>query len=352
MSSEEMLEKLKSINAGIRWKELLPFYYFYGNEDYFITSLKNGIIKAFGDETGLNVKIYTKDNFNPREVIKQISSMPFMNEKKLMVFDNIDYFKKSKLDSAEKEDTENNKEIKNMLSAFESAKDINIVLYLKYEYDEKSFSGYNKDNVFLQFFDKNGVALELKKLDENNVWKYVQNRFKKSGIDIDRVSIAKLVRVCGTDLNNLFNEVDKLIAFAGDNNTISESDIREIVTKNIDDNIYNLINLYNENKREEAIKFYGDLLSEGKKDDEIFSKFSYNYSGLIECKDFMDKGKGQKEIAELMGIEPWRVKKLMDANKYVTMDILKDKMKRITDLSVARMKGNINENHMMLLLMN
>lgn len=342
MKSEEMLEKLKKVSASIRSKEFLPFYYIYGNEDYFLTSIKKNLLKGFKDDTKLNTKIYTKENFILNDVIKYIGNLPFMSDKKLIIFDNIDYFVKTK----------DEKEAKDIIDAFNSSKDINIVLFLKFEGEDRYTKSYDKNNLFLKYFSDNGIAVNAQKLDDEGLNKYVQNHFKKANVEIDKLNIAYFIRTCGNNLNNLFNEADKLIGYIVDKGKIDKNDIDEIVTRNIDDKIYNLIDLYNSNKKEEALKFYGDLLSEGEKVGGIFATFSYNYSNLIVCKDLMQRGKGQKEIADTMGMEPWRVLKLMNANKYVNIDTLKDKMKKITDIALARVKGNLNEDYMVLLLMN
>lgn len=342
MKSEEMLEKLKKVSASIRSKEFLPFYYIYGNEDYFLTSVKKSLLKGFKDDTKLNTKIYNKENFVLNDVIKYIGNLPFMSDKKLIIFDNIDYFVKSK----------DEKETKDIVEAFDNSKDINIVLFLKFESEDRYTKSYDKNNVFLKYFSDNGIAINAQKLDDEALNKYVQNHFKKAGVEIDKLNIAYFIRTCGNNLNNLFNEADKLMAYIGDKGKVEKNDIDEIVTRNIDDKIYNLIDLYNSNKKEEALKFYGDLLSEGEKVGGIFATFSYNYSNLIVCKDLMQRGKGQREIADTMGMEPWRVLKLMNANKYVNIDTLKDKMKKITDIALARVKGNLDEDYMVLLLMN
>lgn len=342
MNSEETLEKLKKISASIRSKEFLPFYYLYGNEDYFLTSVKKSLLKSFKDDTKLNTKIYTKENFILNDVVKYLGNLPFMNDKKLIIFDNIDFFVKTKEE----------KDAKDMVEAFNNYKEINIILFIKNETEDRYLKNYDKNNIFLKFFSENGIAVNSQKLDDESLNKYVQNHFKKAEKEISKVNIAYFIRTCGNNLNNLFNEADKLIAYIGDRATIDKKDIDEVVTRNIDDKVYNLIDLYNSNKKEEALKFYGDLLSEGEKVGGIFALFAYNYSNLIVCKDLMQRGKGQKEIASTMGIEPWRVSKLMNANKYVNMDTLTSKMKKITDISLARVKGSLDEDYMVLLLMN
>lgn len=341
MNSDEMIEKLKKISTSIRSKEYMPFYYLYGNEDYFLTSVKRSILKSFPDDTKLNTKIYNKDNFVLNDVIKYLGNIPFMSDKKLIIFDNIDYFIS----------TREEKDAIDMINAMNSAKDLNVVLFIKFENRDRYVKDYDKNNIFLKYFSENGIAVNTTKLDNEGVVKYVQNHFKKAEVEIDKPSIAYFIMICGGSLSNLFNEADKLIAFVGDKKKITKNDIDEIVTRKIDDKIFTLIDLYNSNRKEDALKFYGDLLTEGEKNSGIFAAFSYNYSNLIVCKDLMQRGKGQKEISDLMGLESWRVGKLMNANKYVNIDTLSDKMKKITDISLARVKGNLDEDYMVLLLM-
>lgn len=342
MNSDEMIEKLKEISTSIKSKEYLPFYYLYGNEDYFLTSVKKSILKSFPDDTKLNTKIYNKENFNLGEVIKYIGNLPFMSDKKLIIFDNVDYFV----------NTRDEKDAKAMIDALNNAKDINIILFLKFENRDRYAKDYDKNNIFLKYFSENGIAVNTARLNSEGMLKYVVNHFKKAEIEIDKPSVAYFIMVCSGNLSNLFNEADKLIAYVGDKKKITKNDIDEIVTRGIDDKIFTLIDLYNSNRKEDALKFYGDLLTEGEKNSGIFAAFSYNYSNLIVCKDLMQRGKGQKEISDLMGIESWRVSKLMNANKYVNIDTLSEKMKKITDISLARVKGNLDEDYMVLLLMN
>lgn len=342
MKNDEMLEQLKKISASIRSKEYLPFYYIYGNEDYFLTSIKKSILKSFPDDTKLNTKIFTKENFDLSEVIKYIGNIPFMSDKKLIIFDNIDYFV----------NTKDEKDAKDIIEAFNNSIDTNIVLFLKFENRDKYAKEYDKNNLFLKYFSEKGIAVNSCRLHDEELSKYMQNHFKKAEVEIDKVSIAYFIRTCGRNLSNLFNEADKLMSFIGDRKKVENKDIDEIVTRSIDDKIFNLIDLYNSNKKEEALKFYGDLLSEGEKNAGIFNAFSYNYSHLIVCKDLMQRGKGQKEISDLMKLESWRVSKLMSANKYVDIDTLSDKMKKITELGLSRVKGNLSDDYMVLLLMN
>ena len=82
MLNDDLLEQLKKVSQSIKTKEFLPFYYLYGNEDYFLSSIKKSMFRNFVDDTKLNIKTYTKENFILNEVIKYIGNVPFMNDKK------------------------------------------------------------------------------------------------------------------------------------------------------------------------------------------------------------------------------------------------------------------------------
>ena len=347
MSGDEILEKIKIINNSFKSKEYMPFYFLYGLEDYFLLNIKKYLLKTFEDETKLNTKIYDKSNFNINEIIKYVGNIPLMNEKKLIIFDNVEFFRCSKTDGDNK-----NKEMEQLIENFEKNKDINIVLIVNNE-EDSDYVKYYKSNPVVDYCKNNGIVLDIDRLDNSNLTKMVQARFKKSSINIDKLNIAYLINLCGNDLTNLYNEIDKLIAFVSDKKIVDKNDINEIVTRSLDDRVYNLVELYNNKRMEDAIKFYGDILSEGEHSkDEIFRTFANNYSYLIVCKDLMLKNKSMKEISDVMGLPTWRVKKLMDANKYASIDILKNKLKEITELSVNRIKGNINDDYMLILLMN
>ena len=347
MGTDESIEKIKQINSTIKTKEFLPFYFLYGSEDYFISKIKQGILNSFEDDTKLNVKIYTDDSFNFDDIIKYISNIPLMNSKKLLVFDNIDFFKQLKNDSEAK--------VKNydlFIDTIDKNKDINIIVILNVETDD-DYNKYYKNNPIVKYFNDNGIAVNIDRLDNSNLTKMAAARFKKHKIEIDKLTLAYFLNICGDDLSNLYNEIDKLAAFVYDKKMVTKDDVNEIVSRSLDDRVYNLVELYNNKKQEEALKYYGDLLSDGiHKKDELFRLFANNYTYLIVCKDLMLKNKSLKEISETMGLPTWRVKKLMDANKYTNIESLKLKLKEITNLSIKKINGNIDDDYMLILLMN
>ena len=349
MISESYMDKIKTINNSFKTKSFLPCYFLYGEEDYYLLNIKKSAIASFEDETNLNTKIFDKSNFDINESIRYLSNLPIFSEKKLIIFENIDYFKNkySKNDSVKGKGFE--KDL--FINAIDKNKDINIVIFINFEF-ENNYNKYYSSNYLVKYVENNGIAVNLSKLNDKDTFSMVELRFKKNKVSIDRLDIAYLIRLCGNNLSNLYNEVDKLVAYVGEKKIVTKVDIENIVTKSLENNVFTLLKIYNEKKIEKALIFYGDLLSEGSYDNKaIFFTFASQFGNLIVCKDLMLKNKSTKEISEIMGLPFWRVKEMVEANKYTDLEVLKNKLKEITKLTINSANGNINDDCMLLILM-
>lgn len=351
MVSESYIDKIKTINNSFKTKNFLPFYYLYGEEEYYLLNIKLSALNNFIDDAKLNIRVYDKNNFDIDEAIEYIGNLPIFNDKKLIIFENIDYFK-SRFNQKDSVKNANDKEENEFINAIEKNKDINVIIFISTE-TENNYNKYYKTNYLVDYVSKNGIALNLSKLNDKDTFNMVETRFKKNKVIIDKLDIAYFIKLCGSNLSNLFNEIDKIVAYVGEKKHISRQDIDVIVTKSLDVSVFILLKLYNEKKYDKALMFYGDLLSEGAYDEKsIFIIFASQFSNLIVCKDLMLKNKSAKEIADIMNIQQWRVKELIEANKYTNIDSLKTKLKNITRLTINQINGDMNEDYMLLILMN
>lgn len=79
-------------------------------------------------------------------------------------------------------------------------------------------------------------------------------------VNISNDTIGHLIDVCGTNMQNIINEIRKLIEYAGENGTIKTSDIDEMCTKTIDSNIFDLTDNLGKKNIAEAMKVLDELL--------------------------------------------------------------------------------------------
>lgn len=338
---DNLLEKLKAVNSDIKKKNFSPYYFIYGEEPYFINSIISNIKKEFIDNTGMNFIAFNNENFDVDKAISTITNFPMMNEKKCIVFRNVDFFK-SKIEKKEN--------VEAFIDALEKAKDINIILIAMDEYEYKYQEKYTKGNKIVDFINKNGILIDSKKLQEDDLVKYVVSFFKKNSYEIDKLNALYFIQTAGKNLVSLHSESKKIVDYLCNPQKITKEIIDKCVSRNIEDNVFALIDLINNHKQEEAYKLYGDLISEGIMPFTLFSLFTSNFESLLLIKDLTEQTKSMKDICDITKFPDWKVRKLQNVIKGMTKESILKKLQKITKLNNDYMKGEINQNLMIELL--
>jgi len=121
---------------------------------------------------------------------------------------------------------------------------------------------YNKQldsrNSVVKFVRENGKILECKDL-ENSDWKiYVSKYFERRNVTISNDAINEICRRCDSDLDIFINETDKLLLYKINN--INIGDVKLIITKPLEDNLWDILDKLLHHKKTDAIEIYRDLL--------------------------------------------------------------------------------------------
>ena len=87
--------------------------------------------------------------------------------------------------------------------------------------------------------EKNGSVIKFEQLDQNTLERYIAKWANQNGKMISHINAAKLISYCGTDLNMLKNEVDKICAYSkGEDITLD--DINKLASVNLETRIFAL----------------------------------------------------------------------------------------------------------------
>ena len=360
---KNVLDEVKKINDDIKKNNMSSYYFIYGIETYFIFNIEKSIKNTFYDPMGLNTKIYTDENFDYNEVIKHLNNMPLMNDKKLVIFKNVKYFKNKKEKLKTKKSTNDEKDAtKNeFLDALEKSKDFNIVVFIYTESSEANNQNFST-NEYLKFVEKNGTVFNSTKLDLNALSKYVVSHFKKAGLEISKDNAIYLIKKVGTSIDSIFNEADKIISYKNghdkkesdknEKKEISRLDLDELVVESHEEKVFQLIDLINKNMKNEAYSVYGELLAKGISEYTILTLFAKNYERLLIVRDLTEKSKSVREMKELTGIAEWQIKNFCNFNKGISKETLKNKLELVTDIQFNNMIGNYNQDLLFEILIN
>ena len=221
---------INQLEKELKENKLSSIYLLYGQERYLLDNVVKKIKKSFGNLVdGLNyIKI---DNSAIDNIISEIQTPAFGFERKLIIIKNTDLLKKQSkkknqliIDKIEKisEYIENNKD---------EIKDQNVIVFIEDDIEK---------NKLYKTIEKIGIVCNFepeKPQELSNRIKYICNAYS---VNIDNPTLAYFIECCGTNLQDLINEIRKLIEYKGKGGQITKEDIDILSIRQFDSVIFDL----------------------------------------------------------------------------------------------------------------
>lgn len=228
-------------------------YLFYGEDNYTKEREVNKIKKDFGEMVdGINYLKLSDTTIN--ELIPSIETPAFGYPKKLIIAKNTNLFRKSKKTDDE-ENESSSKDNKELISFFENYKpndDVDLLFVEESVNKNKLYKTLEKIAEIKEFSLKKDseVAKELIK---------IANMYK---VKLDLTNSSYIVSNCGTDMQNLLNEIRKLIEYVGSGGTITKEVVDKLVIRKPEAVVFDLTDYLGTKNVKAAINCYRDLLSQ------------------------------------------------------------------------------------------
>lgn len=245
-----MILNVENIESNIKTGEISFAYLLYGEETYLLENTIKKIKKNFGELIkGINYIIIDETNIN--ELISELETPAFGYEKKLIIVKNVNLFKKEtkKKGVSTELQTKINEYINENIDMI---KDTNSIIFVEQE----------ADNIDLyKTIDKFGVVCNFEKLNIAQIGKKLKAITVAYGVNIDDYTVKYLVENCGTGMQDLINEIRKLIEFSGKGGTITKELVDKLCIKQIDAVIFDLTDNLGSKKTKQAIYVLNGLLA-------------------------------------------------------------------------------------------
>ncbi len=222
---------IENLEKELKNNKLNSLYLFYGEELFLLESSLKKIKSLFGDKVkGIN--FISIDDTNIGELISDIETPAFGYEKKLIIARNTGILKKE----GKRKNTEIIK-IKEVINEYinQNIKVINESVILVFAEDEvdikqKLYKTIDNLGTVCKFDYQKPIQIEKR-------IKAICNGYK---VHIDNSNIRYLIETCGTNMQDLINEIRKLIEYAGENGKIQKEDIDKLVIKKMESIIFEL----------------------------------------------------------------------------------------------------------------
>ena len=212
---------------------------------------------------------------------------------------------------------------------------------------EDYFDHYNKDSylVFISNKDNIDTRKKLVKLITSKgitkkveatieyLNKYVSDYLNSSGYKMSRLDITYFLNRVGTNIDNVTNELDKLMLYKIDSKEITNEDINKLTEENIDNSIYDLVVFILKNENSKAIKLYNNFIQNGMDPASLIPIIASQIRLLFQVKRLYNKGKSNDEIAKTLEFKSvYRVKYLLSDSYYYTEEDLLKYLSALADI--------------------
>lgn len=286
-------------------------YLLYGEEKYDLNSKVEKIKKEFSNlEVGVNLFYVNLDNLDELENITQ--SVTFFGSEKLIIIK--DTKLKFNLDLLKDIDP-----------------DIKVII-IEDSVDKRT-SEYKT-------LSKIAEVNEYKHPDEKQMITYISDILKKYGKKISYEDASYMQSVCGEDKSNIINELQKLVIYADDTDIVDKKMIDKICSKTLSAKIFDVLDDIIGRKKKQAISQLDNLLKQKESIIKIYIMLYKQYKQLYQIK--LLKKKGEKDIAGILGLHPFVVKKLLYSVDKYSEEELKNIIYAFDDYDYKTKNGDID----------
>ena len=321
-----MSTSIIDLENDLKNQKLHSIYVFYGEEKYLQQEYLKKIKKIFGELLlGINYIILDENSID--SLISDIETISFGYDKKLIVIKNSNLFKRD------------SKSI--MKDKFKQYIQENIDVI-----NESCVIVFIEDTVHKMDFYKNvekvARVIEFKELRANDIQKRLKKICSLYKVNVSDADLLYLIEVSGSKMQDLINEIRKLIEFAGEGGTITREDIDKLAIKDLQAVIFDLTDYLGVKNTEKALLVLDNLVYNKEPLQKIIITLYNHFKKIYFTKLALDE---RKDIAVVLDLKPnqiFLINKYKKQAEYFNVEEIEQLLKELIKVDYESKNGLID----------
>ena len=327
MVSVENLEK--DLKAG----KLNSIYLLYGEELFLLENSLKRIRNIFG-ECIKGINYINIDETNYTELIQDIETPAFGYEKKLIIARNTGLLKKDGKRKNVELEKSREKLIEYLNKNIDMIKESVVLVFVEENAD-------NKKELY-KVIDKNGVVCNFEYQKPIQLEKRIKAICNGYEVKIDDSTLRYFIECCGTNMQDLINEIRKLIEYAGKGGKILKEDIDELSIKKLESVIFDLTDSLGKKDTAKALQVLKNLIYTKEPLQKILITLYNHFKKIYFTKLALKYGKDIISSLDLKPNQTFLVNKYKQQAGYFTEYELKQILQKLRDLDYEYKNGLID----------
>ncbi|WP_044747677.1 DNA polymerase III subunit delta [Bacillus alveayuensis] len=290
----------------LKHKNFKPIYVFYGKETFLLSEtvrlMQEHAIPE--EERDFNFSMFDMEETEIDTAVEDAETLPFMGEKRVVVIKN-PYFL-----STEKKKEKVEHHLERFERYIEEPSPFTILALIA------PYEKLDERKKITKLLKKKANVVEMNELSESETIAWMNELARQEDVLIEQSAIDQLFALTSGNLMIISSEMKKLCTYVGKGNTITEEDVKKLVARTLEQNIFELIDYVIQKKKEKALELFYHLLKMNEEPIKILNLMASQFRLLYQVKQLGASGYTQPQIASILKVHPYRVKL---ANKQAKM---------------------------------
>lgn len=273
---------MQTINEDIKTGQFKPVYLLCGEESFLKQSYKKKLKEAIvGDDT-MNYNYFEGKGLDVRELISLADTMPFFQEKRLILVEDSGFFKSASEELAE---------------YLPSMPDTACLVFVEDAVDKRN-------RLYKKVKDLGHIA-EMKRQDSTQLARWAAAILSQNGRKITAQTMNLFLERTGEDMEQIRSELEKLISYTMGRDVVTAEDVEAITTVQVTNQIFEMVNAIVTKKTRKAMDLYEDLLTLKEPPMRILFLIARQFNQLLLAKEMNAQGLDRGAIASRLKVPPF-----------------------------------------------
>lgn len=299
-------------------------YLLYGEDNYLKNEFVKKAKKSFG-ELQLGINYIQIDESNVNNVISDIETPAFGYERKMIIVKNANLMQKKNA-------------ISDKLSEYLNDADKQILDSIELIIVEDSV----EKNALFNTISKIGMIKEFYEQKIGQLITKVKSISAAYGVQIQENVAQYFIECTGTNMEDIINEIRKLIEYAGKGGTIKKEDIDSLTIKKSESVIFDLTDNLGKKNIHEAINVLHDLIYAKEPVQKILVMLYNHFKKLYIVQ--LSNGQNVAQNLKLKPNQTFLVSKYQNQAKFFTQDEIRNLLNEFMYIDEASKNGNLDIN--------
>lgn len=283
-------------------------------------TIQNEIKQIFTKFKNIERVNYDLSETEIERVIEDLDTYNFLSSKKGIVATNASFLSTDKI----KSEVEHN--LKTLEKYLTNPNPDNILIFV--------VNNLDKRKKIVATLLENATLIEK----ELNLKDLIKNRLED--YKMDQRTENYLIEYCANNNERILNEIEKLKTYKLEEKEITIADINEVVVRNMEDNIFNLVDNILKGNKQKAFTAYQDLLLQGEQPASILSKLANKIRLIYQVKILAKTGKSDQEIGKNLSMHPYPVKLARESSYNYTESMLTEYLEKLAQVDYEMKSGS------------